>query len=114
MRNDHPLPSVLRIIYHYFEKYGEYSVSLDRGGLNTPEDVVCQWIIFGFIIFHSIKNSVCHTSLRRTLLQISDAYGFSIQQAYSFTPANIFLSNLCKASNPLLRKEVKQKLVKLS
>ena len=99
--------------YHYFEKYGEYSASLDRGGLNTPGDVVCQWTIFGLIIFDSIKYSVCRTSLTRTLLHISDAHGFDIQQAHCFTLANIFLNNLCKASNPLLRKEVKQKLVKL-
>ena len=36
--------------FHYFETYGEYSESLNRGGLSTPGGRMCQWSTFGVII----------------------------------------------------------------
>ena len=100
--------------YSYFEKYGEYTASLDRGGLCKPGDSVCQWAIFGFIMFNAIKHHVCRKSLANILMQVSDSHNFGIQQNQSSILANIFLNNHSKASTPLLRKEVKQKVVKLS
>ena len=100
--------------YYYFEKHGDFTASLDRGRLNTPGDTVCQWTIFGYIMFESVKNKVCRTSLARIFQAISDAHGFNMVRVHCFTLANIFLNNFCKASTPLLRKEVQQKIVKLS
>ena len=42
----------------YYEKYGEYTDSLDRGGLIGPSDNACQWAFFGFILFHTKKDHV--------------------------------------------------------
>ena len=35
----------------YYQKYGKFIDSLDRGGLNIPSDCCCQWTIFYFILF---------------------------------------------------------------
>ena len=32
--------------YCYYKKYGRYLASLDREGLNVPQDSTCQWAIF--------------------------------------------------------------------
>ena len=49
----------------YYQKYGKFIASLDRGGLNIPSDGCCQWTIFSFyfangryfpfILFNTIK-----------------------------------------------------------
>ena len=36
--------------YLYYEKYGSYTQTLDRGGLKKPNDVICQWVFF--FIYH--------------------------------------------------------------
>lgn len=100
--------------YYYREKYGTYTESLNRGGLVFPRDTVCQWAVFCFIIFEVIKNNVCRTSLMQVFQQISDHYGFIMQKCHCKTLANIFMNNFCKISTPILRKESKQKVIKLS
>lgn len=100
--------------YYYYEKYGGYLTSLDRGGLKIPTDSVCQWAIFCSLMFDVIKNNVCRKSLASAFLQISDTYNFDIKENQCIILANIFLNNFCKASTPLIRKEFQQKVIKLS
>ena len=100
--------------YHYYEEYGCYLASLDRGGLKVPNDTACQWAIFCFIIFDVIKTNVCRRSLTSVFLQVSDAYHFHREERHCVVLANIFINNFCKASTPLLRKEIKQKVIKLA
>ena len=45
--------------YDYFQKYDEYTESLNRGGLSTPSDNACQCTGFGTIMFEFIKKKVC-------------------------------------------------------
>ena len=100
--------------HNYFEKYGNYSELLNRGGLSTPGDRTCQWTIFSFIMSEMIKHKVCRTSLSRVLNEISDVYGFEVPHTHSRVLANIFINNHCKVSSPLQGKEYKQKIIKLS
>ena len=51
--------------HNYFEKYRNDSEVLNRGGLSTPGDKACKWLIFSFIIFEMIKHKVCRTSLSK-------------------------------------------------
>ena len=93
--------------YYYREKYGDYTSA-------TPKDIVCQCAVFSFIMFDVIKHNVCRASLMRVFQQISDYYGFNIQKCHCKTLANIFINNNYKLFTPLLHKETKQNLVKLS
>ena len=47
----------------YFTRHGQFSRSLERGGLKVPTDVACQWTFFCFVIFQAVKNDVCRKSL---------------------------------------------------
>ena len=44
--------------YFYFEKYGDHTKELNRGGLRIPIDHTCQWLFFCFILFHTLKENV--------------------------------------------------------
>ena len=44
--------------YFYFEKYGDHTTELNRGGLRIPTDHTCQWLFFCFILFHTLKENV--------------------------------------------------------
>ena len=35
--------------FSYFECYGTFTNSLDRGGLNIPGDSVCEWVFLSYI-----------------------------------------------------------------
>ena len=41
----------------YYQKYGKYTDTLDRGWLNVPTDNACQWTFFAYTFFF-IGNSV--------------------------------------------------------
>ena len=41
-----------------YQKYGQYLDAMDRGGLNIPTDNTCQWSIFSFILFNTVKEKV--------------------------------------------------------
>lgn len=83
----------------YYEKYGAYTRMLNRGGLKIPEDSVCQWSAYSYIMFESIKTSVCRISLMKVLQDISDNYGFSAKKCHCMSLANI--SSICIARNLL-------------
>ena len=79
-----------------------------------PNDSVCQFVFFAYILFHEIMNSVCRKSLCNALMVISDIYSLNIEKKHGFTLANILLNNYCHLFTPRSSKEGKQKLLKLS
>ena len=91
--------------YFYYETYGEYSQKQNRGGLTltTPPDSVCQWTIFGFIIFNTVKSKVCRKSLVKILENVADHYNFNVRGRNCITLANIFLNNFCRLATPKSR-----------
>ena len=100
--------------FGYFEKYGGFTSSLNRGGLVQAGDSACQWTIFCYIAFQSVCEKVCRNSLREIFMDISEYYGFEMRQNNCFVMSNILLNNLCKTSNLPSEKETKQKVLKLS
>ena len=100
--------------YNYFEKFGEYTSSLDRGGLKKANDSTCQWTIFSYLVFSSIVSRVCRNSLSDTLYEISEVFDFKMKHHHCFTLSNIFFNNYCKITNLPSEKEPKQKILKLS
>lgn len=102
--------------YHYYEKCGDYTRNLNRGGLNIPGDAVCQWVTFCFIMFNIVRTKICRTSLVKIFQSVADhhIYGYSAREYHSRALANILINNYCSASTPRLGKESKQKIIKLS
>ena len=100
--------------YCYFEKYGQYTSSLSRGGLVEAGDSACQWAIFCYISFKLVCDKICRNSLSEIFLDISQYYNFEMTQQNCFVMSNILLNNFCKVTNKPSDKEPKQKLLKLS
>ena len=74
----------------YFQKYGKYTDSLDRGGLKVPTDRACQWTFFGYIMFNAVKEVVCRKSLSNLLVTISDIHTFNMERRHALVLSNIF------------------------
>lgn len=98
----------------YFQKYGTYTKSLDRGGLNVPTDKACQWTFLCYIMFNSVKDLVCRKSLANIMMMISDAHGFEMKRSHGNTLCNIFFKNYCVEVTPRSTKEPKKKALKFS
>ena len=98
----------------YYQKYGDYTKSMDRGGLNVPSDSACQWSIFCFILFESVKDKVCRKSLANLFMVVSQMHTFNMDRHHANVLSNIFFKNYCNNSNPRSTKESKQKVLKLS
>ena len=98
----------------YYQKFGKYTDYLDRGGLNIPSDSSCQWAIFCFILFNSVKEKVCRTSLCNIFMLISQYYSFNMDKRHGLILSNIFLNNYCKTVTPRSGKEPAMKVLKLS
>ena len=82
----------------YFQKYGKYTDSIDRGGLNIPLDHACQWSIFCFVLFYTVKENVCRNSLKRLFMLVSEFYLFGMEERHATTLSNIFLNSFANIS----------------
>ena len=98
----------------YYRKYGAFTQSIDRGGLNVPSDTACQWTFYLFIMFNAVKYRVCRTSLSKLFMMISDSYGFNMKKVHAMILSNVFLKNHCLQLTPRSNKEPRQKILKLS
>ena len=112
-----PAPSedeLLDVTTFYYKKFGGYTSSLDRGNLNVPTDKAVQWCIFCTILFNSVKNSVCRSSLMKMFSLISEHYEFGMKEHHCRILSNILIKNFCRESTPKGTKETKLKVLKLS
>ena len=100
--------------HFYFEKYGDFTDDLNRGGLTIPGDSVCQWVFFSYTLFFTVASCVCRTSLCNLLMVISEAHGFNMERRHGMILANILLNRYSYLYTPTSDKEPKQKLLKLS
>ena len=98
----------------YFDKFGDYTDSLDRGGLKNPSDRACQWTIFCFIVFNIVKDSVCRTSFTKIAMTLSEMFEFEMEERHARILSNIFIKNHCYAATPRSTKEPALKRLKLS
>ena len=79
----------------YFQKYGEYTKLLDRGGLKIPTDDACQWVFFCYIMFNAVKDSICRKSLCNVFMLVSEMNDFGMKKEHGRILSNIFLKNYC-------------------
>lgn len=98
----------------YYEKCGQYTEALDRGGLKKPSDRACQWTIFCFIVFNVVKDSVCRNSFTKIALMISEMFSFEMEEKNARVLSNIFLKNYCTGTTPRSTKAPALKRVKLA
>ena len=99
----------------YYQNFGQYTKSLDLGGLNVPSDIACQWTFFSFILFDRVKERVCRFSLINLLMYVAEFYSFDgISRKNCHILSNIFLKNHAIESTPLSGKERMLKAIKLS
>ena len=104
----------LGVTTFYFQKYGSFTRSLDRGGLKVPTDSACQWTFFSYLMFNTVKENVCRKSLVNLFMVISMMHGFNMKKEHGNRLANIFFKNHCIQATPRSTKEAKQKVIKLS
>ena len=90
-RKDQVLPEeeLLDITTFYHQRFGGYIDQLDRGQLNIPTDCAVQWSCFSFIMFQTVKDSVCRGSLSKILSTISEHYKFGMKNHHSRILSNI-------------------------
>ena len=98
----------------YYEKYGEYFKTLNRGGLCIPKDKCCQFTIFSYVAFHSFEKDACRTSMKKIFAEISRDHDFMMKEAQMHTLANIFFKNFVILSSPQTSQERALKVLKLA
>ena len=97
----------------YYEKYGQFTKDLDRGGLKIPTDKTCQWVNFCFLLFDAVRDRICRRSLSCIFLKISKLYSFDMTRKNAEVLSNIFIKNYCRTCTPRSGKEPSQKILKL-
>ena len=98
----------------YFEKYGKYLESINRGHLIIPQDCIVQWCIFCLIFFVQLSNIKCHNFVANAFVFISNFYEFNVLPKHCRILANIFLANYSILCTPRSTKEASLKVLKLS
>ena len=98
----------------YYQKFGDYTDTLDRGGLNVPTDSTCQWTFFCYLLFNAVKHEVCRTSLTNLFMAVSTMHSFNMKRHHGRILSNIFFKNHCVQNSPRSTKEARQKVIKLS
>ena len=63
----------------YHQKYGQYLDAMGRGGLNIPTDNTCQWSIFCFALFNTVKEKVCKKSFCNLCMMVSEYHDFEMK-----------------------------------
>ena len=100
--------------HFYHEEFGQYTDTLDRGGLNVPSDKACQWSIYCYIVYNVVKDCVCRTSFMRIAMALSEMFKFGMEERHARILANIFIKNYVCAATPRSSKEPALKRLKLS
>ena len=71
--------------YFLYEKYGGYTNELNRGGLTKPGDSVSQWVIYSYIIFHTVAAHSCRKYLCNVLMVVSELYNLNMDRFHAVT-----------------------------
>ena len=100
----------------YFNKYGTFTTTIDRGGLKLLGDTGCKWTFMCYVLFNFVGVSkICRYSLSCLFLDVAFLRDFtSIKREHATTLANIFLNNYCRVHRAASDKEPKVKVLKLS
>lgn len=100
----------------YYDNYGIYLDSINRGKLTIPYDTLVQWVIFSFILFTQIPDEDldCRNNISNKFFVISELYDFNVTLKHCRTFANILINNKTRQITPKSTKEANLKVLKLS
>ena len=65
--------------FMYYEKYGHFLSDMNRGSLKIPHDSVCEWVMYGYVMFHEVVEVTFRKSLCKILVNISECYNLKIE-----------------------------------
>ena len=65
--------------FMYYEKYDLFLSDMNRGSLNIPHDSVCEWVMYGYVMFHEVVEVTFRKSLCKILVNISECYNLKIE-----------------------------------
>ena len=73
-RDDQTEKELLGLTTFYYQKYGHYTKSMDRGGLKVPSDTACQWTFFCYALFNCVIDRVCRKPLANLFMLVAEMY----------------------------------------
>ena len=85
---------------NYYQKYGDYLNSLNRGGLQIPTDTLVQWSLFCFLFFQGATGPLCRTFCVTQFQFIAAKYGLKITKKQCRVYSNILLKNHAPITTP--------------
>ena len=75
----------------YFNKYGTFNITINRGGLKIPGDTGCEWTFMCYVLFNFVGVSkICRYSLSCLFLDVAFLRDFTSIKREHATIANIF------------------------
>ena len=86
---------------------------MNRGSLKIPHDSVCEWVMYGYVMFHEVVEVTFRISLCKILVNISKCYNLKIEVTCCYFCKHI-VQNYYYLYSPKSTKEPKQKMLKLS
>ena len=95
----------------YYQKFGSYFDSLDRGGLCT---MLYSGHCSALSYFCQFSEQLCRTFLVKQFLFISEKFNFGLTENHSRTLSNILLKNYSILRSPGSSKETQLKILKLT
>ncbi|XP_065660880.1 uncharacterized protein LOC136084588 [Hydra vulgaris] len=81
--------------YFYYEKFRDLTEEINRGGLTIPGDLVCQWVIYCYIMFREVADNTCISSLCNLMMLVSESYQLKMNRNHGVTLSNVFFKNYC-------------------
>ena len=100
--------------FNYVEQFGRFTLGLERGDLNIPGDIICEWVCFCYIIFYSVVKDVCRNSLCDIFLDIAERLMFEVEKKHGSILSNVFFNNYYRLNSSVSNCEPKVKVLKLS
>ena len=98
----------------YYGEFGDYAAEINLRCLKIPNDNVCQWTIFSYILSNEIVSKVSRKSLCNVLMLMSQSFNFNMDRKHAISLSNIFLKNYVKLYAPRSSKVPQQGILKLS
>ena len=85
---------------NYYQKYGDYLNSLNRGGLQISTDTLVQWSFFCFLFFQGATGLLCRMFCVTQFQFMAAKYGLKITKKQRRVYSNILLKNHALITTP--------------
>ena len=65
--------------FMYYEKYSHLLSDMNCGSLKIPHNSVCEWVVYGYVMFYEVVEVTFRKSLCKILVNISECYNLKIE-----------------------------------